>query len=329
MPLDPRLAERLEFEAEQYPDLTSVPIEEGRTIVREMARETDRIAGGAPSVALLRETSFRGPERRLRVRVYTPVESGERPPVVAYFHSGGWVFGDLDTQDGLCREIAHRAGAVVASVEYRRAPEDPFPAALKDAEAAVRWLGEPGTAARLGYDFGRLAVVGDSVGANLAVGAARRLRSAGPRLSAMVLVCPILAGGQGTASYGEFSTGYGLESTFLAWAWQQYLPDPELRRDPGVVPLEDPDLSGLPSARILTAECDIVRDEGERLGDRLRGAGVPATVTRYPGVIHGFLDYRGLVEEGRRALDEIGAALRAAFSAPGPVAPVPDAPKDG
>ncbi len=313
MPLHPRLAERLEFEAEQYPDLTSVPTEEAREAVREMARETDRLAGGPPSVALLRETSFRGPDGRVRLRVYLPVGPEQIPGVVAYFHSGGWIFGDLDTQDGICREITNRSGAAVVSVDYRRAPEHRFPAALGDAEAAVRWLAEPETAERLGYDPARLAVAGDDVGGNLALGVGRRLRTGGPPLAALILVCPVLGGSSPTASRAEFATGYGLEQSFVDWSWQQYLPHPDLLRDPDASPAEDPELAALPPVLLVSAECDPLRDDAAQLGDRLRAAGVPVTESRYAGMIHGFLDYRGLVEEAGHALEEIGTALRSAL----------------
>lgn len=327
MGLHPKLEERLVDEAARFPDLTAVPVDEAREVVRDLAVETDRLAGGAPSVALVRDTSFRAGDHRVRVRVYSPPEAESTPPVVAYFHGGGWVFGDLDTHDSICREIANRALASVVAVDYRRSPEHRFPAAYDDCLAAVRWLaGEP-VATRLGFDPTRIALAGDSAGGNLAVGVARALRSPeGPRPAAMVLICPVVDHLPDLPSYSEFATGFGLEGTFLPWMWTQYLRSPEDVADPRVTPARATDLAGLPRTLMQTAECDLLRDEGERFGESLRSSGVEVTVTRYPGMIHGFLDYRGLVEEGWKALEEIGGFLRSALARPPSADPPPPPP---
>lgn len=305
---------QIAHESDAYPDLTTLPPEEGRKVVRQMARETDGYAGPVPSVSQLKTTSFGPSGQRVPVRVYSP-KDGESPfPVIAYFHGGGWVFGDLDTHDSVCREIANRSECVVASVGYRRAPEHRYPTAVEDCYAALQWLSDEAVAARLGTDPSRIAVAGDSVGGNLAavVSLLARERS-GPKLSGQVLICPVTAYYPETPSYTANAKGYGFEGSFMPWMWEQYLRTPEDGKDPHVAPLNESDLAGLPPALVITAEYDLLRDEGEAYARGLRDAGVPTQATRYPGMPHGFIDYRGLAEAGWDALDEIGAWARARF----------------
>ncbi|MCI4354184.1 MAG: alpha/beta hydrolase, partial [Thermoplasmata archaeon] len=312
--LNPKLLDQLRHEATDFPNLLEIPVEEGRTIVRRMVRETDDLAGGAPAVAMLKTSSFALPDHRVPVRVYLPT-NGEAPfPVVVYFHGGGWVFGDVDTHDSVCREIANRSECAVVSVGYRRAPEHKFPDPLEDCYGAVQWVADLGTAARLQTDPGRIAVAGDSAGGNMAAVVCLLARErGGPTISGQVLICPVTAHDPDTPSYRENATGFGFEVSFMPWMWAQYLRGPEDASDPHVAPVRARDLSHLPSALVVTAECDLLRDEGEEYGERLRAAGVAAQVTRYPGMPHGFIDYRGLVDEGWDALDEIGEWLRRLF----------------
>ncbi|MCI4340431.1 MAG: alpha/beta hydrolase [Thermoplasmata archaeon] len=263
---------------------------------------------------MLKTSSFALPDHRVPVRVYLPT-NGEAPfPVVVYFHGGGWVFGDVDTHDSVCREIANRSECAVVSVGYRRAPEHKFPDPLEDCYGAVQWVADLGTAARLQTDPGRIAVAGDSAGGNMAAVVCLLARErGGPTISGQVLICPVTAHDPDTPSYRENATGFGFEVSFMPWMWAQYLRGPEDASDPHVAPVRARDLSHLPSALVVTAECDLLRDEGEEYGERLRAAGVAAQVTRYPGMPHGFIDYRGLVDEGWDALDEIGEWLRRLF----------------
>jgi acetyl esterase len=305
------IVEQLEHEKKEYPDLTAVSVEEGRKAVREMARETDGLAGPTPAVALIKNTSIATGDHRIPVRVYTPKEGDPPLPAVLFLHGGGWAFGDLDTADHLCREIANRSRSVVLSIAYRRSPEHKFPAALEDAYSALTWVTERAVAERLALDPDRIAVVGESAGANLAAVVAQLAKErGGPKVAAQVLLCPVTAVEPDTPSYRENATGTGLEPSFLTWMWAQYLRSPEDAKDPHVAPLLATDLAGLPPALILTAEFDVLRDEGEQYGQRLNEAGVPTQVTRYPGMVHGFVDYRGLAEAGWQALDEIGEMLR-------------------
>ena len=325
--MDPALKERLADEALRFPNLLDLSVPEARKVVREMVRETDRLAGAPAAVSQLRNTSFSSEGHRVPVRVYTPV-NGTRPlPVVLYFHGGGWVYGDLDTHDSVCREIADRSHCLVAAVAYRRSPESKFPAAVEDAFAALRWVNEPDTIARLEIDPTRVVVAGDSAGGTIATAVALRAKAAGgPMLAGQILICPVIDREPSTPSYQENAVGTGLEPAFLHWMWEQYLARPEDGNDPLAVPARATDLRGLPPALILTAECDVLRDEAERYADRLAEAEVKVQSTRYAGMVHGFIDYRGIVEEGWSALEEIGAWLQATVHSDAPPPPPPPPP---
>lgn len=312
--MHPKLRERIDYEATAFPDLMHLPVPEGREAVRQMARDTDRLAGVPPAMDSVEDHSVATPTHRLRVRLYRPPRIPLPAPVLAYLHGGGWVFGDLDTHDSLCREIAARAGTVVASIDYSRSPEAKYPVALDDGAAALRWLADPATARRLRTRPDRIAIGGDSAGGNMsAVLSVRSRDEGGPVLSGQLLICPVISYAPETPSYRANAVGFGLDASFMPWMWQQYLSSPREGEDARVAPIRTPDVSRLPPALVITAEYDILRDEGERYAERLRQAGVPTVVSRYDGMVHGFLDYRGFVPEGRAALDEIGRTVRRWF----------------
>jgi len=231
---------------------------------------------------------------------------------VLFLHGGGWVVGDLDGVDALCRALANRTGAVVVSADYRLAPEHPFPAALEDAWTVLTWLHEH--AHELGADPERLAVAGESAGANLAAVVARRAHAdpgaVHPRLRAQLLAYPALDGALATASYDELGTGFGLTREQMRWYWDAYAPG-RAARAPEASPLRAPDLAGLPPALIVQAELDPLLDDGLDYAQRLRAAGVDADVHVWPGMVHGFLRYRGLLDDAHAALDEAAARLAA------------------
>jgi acetyl esterase len=233
-------------------------------------------------------------------------------PAVLFLHGGGWVVGDLDGVDALCRALANRTGAVVVSVDYRLAPEHPFPAALDDAWTVLTWLHEH--AHELGVDPDRLAVAGESAGANLAAAAARRAHAdpgaAHPRLRAQLLAYPALDGALATASFDELGTGFGLTRELMRWYWETYAPGGAARA-PEASPLRAPDVAGLPPAIFVQAELDPLLDDGLDYAQRLRAAGVDADVHVWPGMVHGFLRYRGLLDDAHAALDEAAARLAA------------------
>lgn len=282
--------------------------------MRAMSAETDRLAGPTPPLERVEEHSLMLPGRRLRLRLYFPKGAPTPSPVLVYLHGGGWVFGDLETHDTVCREIAARSRAAVASLEYRLSPEAKFPSAVQDGYEAIRWLSEPKTAERCHIRPDRIAVGGDSAGGNMAAAIAVLARDRrGPALAGQMLFCPVTAYYPNTPSYRDCGQGFGFEASFMPWMWKQYLSSPEEGPDPRVAVLRTNDLSHVAPALVITAEYDLLRDEGEEFAERLRQAGVPTQSTRYQGMVHGFLDYRGLAQEGWDALDEIAGALRSWF----------------
>jgi acetyl esterase len=285
-------------------------------VTPEQAREMYATLSALESkteVASVADAAAPGPAGDVPVRVYVPTDEPGPHPVLVYFHGGGWVIGDLDTHDSTVRAVAAASGVTVVSVDYRLAPENPFPAPLDDCCAAVRWVVD--NAEALDVDPARLAVGGDSAGGNLAAVAAACLRDAGIPVAFQLLVYPVTDGTMGMASYAENAEGYFLTRDTMDWFWGHYVGDGD-RTHPLVSPVHAPDeaLAGLPAALIITAEFDPLRDEGEAYAARLDAAGVPVTVTRYDGVIHGFFSMGDMIPEGKAAVDEAGEALRRALA---------------
>lgn len=258
---------------------------------------------------------FPGPKGNVGLRVYTPLNArAPLLPGLVFFHGGGFVLGDLDSHDGLCRTIANDSGCRVVSVDYRLAPEHPFPAAVEDCFAAAQWVAA--NAAELGIDAGRLAVGGDSAGGNLAAVVAVLARDAGgPKLSFQLLIYPVTQlGGPDTPSMKENAKGYFLEKASMEWFTRLYCPEPAHRNDARLSPLLTRNLAGLPPAYVVTAGFDPLRDEGKAYADRLDAAGVAVTYVNYPGMIHGFLSFRALVPKAREATAAAAAAVHAALT---------------
>ena len=244
-------------------------------------------------------------------RLYRPSDSPGLGLLV-YFHGGGWVIGDLETHDQIARRLAVASGHAVLAVAYRLAPEHPFPAGLEDAATAARWAHEH--ASELGCDPDRLAIGGDSAGANLAAVVTQR-ESIPFRLQ--LLVYPVTDARAESASYIAYREGPYLTAAGMHWYIEHYLSGGEgSRDDPRVSPLlaDDDALAASPPTLVITAEVDPLLDEGEAYGERLRAAGVATTVTRYDGMFHGFLWYADLIDDARVALDDAGAALARAFA---------------
>jgi acetyl esterase len=246
------------------------------------------------------------------VRVYRP-DAGAGRPAIVYFHGGGWVIGDLDHSDGLCRSLCREAGMVVVNVDYRLAPEHRFPAAAEDCYATLCWTAE--NAASLGVDATRLAVAGASAGGNLAAAAALMARDrGGPALGAELLVYPVLDAACDLPSYVEFADGYVVSTEDMRWYWRQYLSEPADAADAYACPLRAADLSGLPQTLVITAEYDCVRDDGERYAERLAEFGVPVRLIRMPGTLHGFFNMPGVNRKATEAVTEAARFLCAALS---------------
>ncbi|WP_206108029.1 alpha/beta hydrolase [Paludisphaera soli] len=314
-PLDPQVREFLgKLAASGLPTVDQMTPSQART---QMGVST-RFLGRLPRVGRVEDRTIPGPGGGLPIRVITPVNLDERPaPVVVYYHGGGWVVGDLASHEGVCRAMANASGAIVASVGYRLAPEHPYPAAADDAYAALSWFAKH--AGEVGGDPTRLAVCGDSAGGNLAAVAALTARDrGGAALALQILAYPILDCDFETESYRLFAEGCMLTRAEMLWYWDQYVPDPGLRYEPYASPMRATDLSGLAPALVLTAGHDVLRDEGERYAERLSASGTPAKLTRYGGMIHGFLRRYPFFDRGREAVDEIAGALRQAFGLKGP-----------
>lgn len=231
-------------------------------------------------------------------------------PVFVYAHGGGWCYGSIETVDRFCRRVADRSGCAVLSVGYRLAPEHVFPAALDDVETVLSYVRKEG--ADLGVDPSRLAVGGDSAGGQIVTVAARRQRDAATPLDYQVLIYPVIDPMLAAESYDELG-GYGLDRASMRLAWETYVPDPGLRFGPDVAPLAA-DLTGMPPTLIITAEYDVLRDEGADYADALLAAGVPVVHVRYAGMNHGFARKLAVIDAARAAADQVAAALRAALT---------------
>ena len=244
----------------------------------------------------------------LPARLYAP--SRERLPVLLYLHGGGFTIGNLETHDGLCRQLALRSGAAVVAVDYRLAPEHRFPIAVDDSWAAMRWLSEQGDA--LGLDSARLAIGGDSAGGTLAAVAALHARDIGLRLALQLLITPGTTAHQDTPSHRQFANGFLLDAEGIAWFFDHYIAR-EDRSDWRFAPLNADDVEGVAPACVILAECDPLVDEGVAYADKLRAAGVAVDLELYRGVTHDFIKMARSLPEAGMAMDAAAAALKKAF----------------
>jgi acetyl esterase/lipase len=280
------------------------------------AREV--LAPDPPSVAEVRELSAPGPAGAgVPLRLYRGAMTtrGEIAPALVYFHGGGWVIGDLDSHDSLCRYLANAARCVVVAVDYRLAPEHKFPAAVGDCFAATAWVAAE--AAALGLDRERLAVGGDSAGGNLAAVVSLIARDRGtPKLRHQALLYPAVECEMTHPSHDRFAEGYLLTRPTMKWFYEQYLRGPADVSDWRASPLRAAEFSGVAPALVLTAGNDVLCDEGNAYARRLQQAGVPVQLRHFPDQIHGFLTMGKIVQAARPALDDIAAALQAAWAAP-------------
>jgi acetyl esterase/lipase len=307
MPVDPQVQEVLDQMATLgFPGFAALDVATARALISAMERPP-----GEP-VAHADDRSVPGPAGDIPVRLYRP--SDETTPLVVYFHGGGWTIGDLETHDGLCRDIANRSGFAVLAVDYRMGPEHKFPAAVEDAWAVTRWASEHG--AELGVDASRLAVAGDSAGGNLAAVVSILARDeGGPAIGHQVLIYPVTDLRRDWPSYHENGEGYFLEVKDMEWFEAQYVRSLADRDDWRMSPAAA-DLTGVAPAFVLTAEYDPLRDQGEAYGEQLRAAGVPVRIVRYPGMIHGFVGMQ-VLDAARQAVAEIATELRSALGAAG------------
>lgn len=310
MPLDPQAETFLR----QLEEMGGSALNEMSPVeAREALAATVESSGEPEPVGEVTNRAIPGPLGDIQIRVYTPEGSGPFPALV-YFHGGGWVAGDLEMVNAMCTMLSNRAEAVVVSVDYRLAPEHKFPVPLMDCYAATQWVSA--SAAELGVDPERIAVGGDSAGGNLAAAVAAVARDKGtPDLAYQVLFYPVTNLGYETESYLENGSGYFLTTDMMRWFWGHYLESEEVSSDIRASPLLMEDASGLPSAFVVTAEFDPLRDEGETYAEMLREAGNEVTAKRYDGQIHGFVTRCGVMDVGKQAIDDAAAQLRQAFGA--------------
>ena len=306
MTLDPQIAGLIDALDGGFPAVHTMTGAQARAAIRSRFAPAPR----PEPVAAVQELRVPVDGASIRVRVYRP--AGEGPAAALVFaHGGGFVFCDLESHDGLCRNLTNRLGAVVVSVDYRRAPEDRWPTAAEDMYAAVRWVAD--NAAELGIDADRIAVGGDSAGGNLAAVTALMARDrGGPSLRAQLLLYPVIAADFDTESYRLFGTGFYNPEPALRWYWDQYVPELPDRSHPYAVPLHG-DLAGLPPAVMVTTGHDPLRDEAFAYAQALTDAGVAVTRCDFDGAVHGFMTMPMLDichEARRRSTEELAALLR-------------------
>ncbi len=298
-----------EFEPDGHVDVARTGVDALRWTVRAMADSGPR----GPELASVEDVELPGPAGPLRARVYRP-RTATALPALLHLHGGGWVIGDLETEDRLCRRVARAADVAVVSLDYRLAPEHRFPAALDDADAALHALSARGR--DFGIDVSRIAIGGASAGGNLAAVCARRARDRGaPTLRAQILLGPVLDRRFDTGSYAEHGHGALLTAADMRFFWDCYLGADADGDDPDAAPSRATDLSRLPPTLIVVAECSPLRDEAEAYAKRLADAGVPTVLHRADRMFHGFWGFSDVLPEAEIALHEVTAMLRSTLHA--------------
>ena len=307
MPLDTQAAAFVQMVIEAG----GKPFEE---MTPEEAREMFTVAFAAPGTGLttIEDITIAGPGGPLALRIHRPPAAGPLP-VLVFFHGGGWVVGDFSTHDFACQELARLTPCILVSVDYRLSPETRFPGPVDDCYAATEWASQ--NAAALGALPDPVAVGGDSAGGHLAAAVALRARDNGLPLALQLLIYPVTDAACDTASYTEFANGFVLTRLAMLWFWEHFLGPGGDAAHPEASPLRAPDLAGVAPAYVLTAECDVLRDEGERYADRLRAAGVATHSYRYPGQLHGFSTVVGAFDATAVSHELLADALRSAFAA--------------
>jgi acetyl esterase/lipase len=262
-------------------------------------------------IAKTEDRTVPSPDGDIPIRIFTPDAPGPLP-ILVHYHGGGWVIGSVDQSDNLCRAMANLTPCIVVSVEYRLAPETRFPGGPEDCYAATKWVAEHG--AELGGDPSRLAIGGESAGGNLAAAIALMARDrGGPEIAFQLLVYPVTDANFETSSWRENAEGYGLTSDTMQYFWELYLSDSAHGSDPLASVLRA-DVAGLPPALVITAEYDILRDEGIAYAEKLKAAGVPVEHAHYPGQIHGFFNVGTMMETGDKAVAAAARSLAAALA---------------
>lgn len=292
------------------PRLSTLPHAVGRAAVDKMSEDSE---AAPPDVAAVDDGAFAGPEGDIRFRRYRPLGSAAGVlPTLVYYHGGGFVIGNIETHDSTCRRLANKSRCQVISIDYRLAPEHPFPAPIDDGIAAFRHVRD--NAAAFEADPRRIAVGGDSAGGAMAAVVCQSCRAAGEKMPAFqMLIYPATDSSRQSASRKQFAAGYFLDKELIDWFWDAYAPPGTDLEDLRLSPLLEGNFAGLPPALVLTAGFDPLRDEGRAYANRLIDAGVKTTYVNYPGTIHGFFSLTRFLQQGLKANDEAAAVLAAHF----------------
>jgi acetyl esterase len=307
MPLDPKVKALLTaIAAAGEPDITGLSADYARA---QVERGYARMNIPVEPVGIVQNLTIPAPACHIPVRIYTPEGSGPFP-VIVFFHGGGWVFFGLDAYDSICTRLCNDACSIVVSVDYRRSPENKFPAATDDCLTASRYVYE--NACEWNGNPDVLFLAGDSAGGNLAaVTAIRILQEGGPPIRGQVLIYPVTDYYiPAKPSFSEFAEGYGLTKEAMAWFWEKYLSDSHDAANPYVAPLLADSLAGVPPAIVVIAGFDLLRDEGLAYVKKLENSGVPVTLLFYEEMIHGFLSYLGILKQAQKAIGEIALWIR-------------------
>lgn len=314
MTVNPQAQKILDAAAKAEAEGMPTPKELGAVALRDVFKKTrGAMNPPAPDVSLIEDVSIPGPGGDIPARYYRPSDADpdEKLPVVMYYHGGGWMVGDIQTHDVICRMAANRGGFAVVNVDYRLAPEHKFPAAVDDTWASVEWAlaGADGRA----IDPSRVAVGGDSAGGNLSAVAAIMARDAGINLAFQALIYPATRMALLTESHKKFGKGYLLTAEYQEWVHECYLRNDADRDDWRASPELAEDLTGVAPAYVMTCGYDPLVDEGKAYADRLSAAGVPCTYRCFKGQVHGFITMGGVIDEANEALFEVSDAVAAAF----------------
>jgi acetyl esterase len=309
MPLDPLVKGFLDQMASvPGPKMFELPPDQGRAMFAAMMQ---MIGPKDVPIGKVENIKIPGPGGEIPLRIYTPVAAGaDALPVLVYFHGGGFVIGDLETHDGSCRQLANEGGFRVIAVDYRRAPEHKFPAALDDAFAAVQWI--EAHASELGVDANRIAVGGDSAGGALAAEVTQLAKAKGaPKIAFQMLLFPMTQIGKETSSLREFALGYFLDKPTLDWFFGSYIPEGTDKADTRVSPLNAADFKGLPPAYVMLGGYDPLHDEGLAYAKKLQDAGVKVEIADYDGLVHCFIYMQAVLSQAAGAVTAAAKAVRA------------------
>lgn len=290
------------IEAQNRPGWQEIPIDQSRRLFASF----ESAFGVGPELHSVADRQI----SKIPIRIYRPTDEANQACIM-YFHGGGWVLGNLDTHDACCRHLSKQSGCTVVAVDYRLAPEHRYPAAFEDCYDATQYVfNHPD---EFGINPQQLMVAGDSAGGNLAGAVSIKARDEAnenttPNIQLQILIYPVVEANFTTDSYHQFANGYGLTAETMQWMWKQYW-DEGIQSDDKYVRLTMNALHDLPRTYILTAEYDVLRDEGETFAKQLEDAGVDVSLVRYPGVLHGFVHFSGIFEDGLKAIEDIAKVV--------------------